>query len=150
MDRFVGILVLVLFSSAVNAASNKWIDADGNVVYSDTVPPDVKSVTVRSNVGKGQEGAPATYSQKSYTERDAELKKAKQEKEEAAGKQAKEQSATDEKRRNCAASRENVRTLEEGGRIVTYGADGERAYLDDDARAQRLQQARNAVSANCN
>lgn len=143
-------LVLIFSYTGANAASNKWVDANGNVVYSDTAPPDVKSTTVRSIAGKGQEGAPATYSTKSYAERDVELKKAKQEKTEAADKQAKETAANEEKRRNCSASRENVRALEEGGRIVTYGADGERTYLDDDARAQRLQQARSALSANCN
>ena len=150
MKYFIGILILVFSSVVAHAASSKWVDADGNVTYSDTVPPDVKSETVRSISGKGQTEAPATFSPKSYTERDAELRKARQEKAESSNKKAGEDAIAEAKQRNCVSSRENVRVLEEGGRIVTYGADGERTYLDDDARAQRMEQARKAVSTNCN
>ena len=68
-------------------ALNKWVDADGKVHYSDIVPPEVSTQTVRNIAGKGQENAPASFTPKSLAEREAELKKSKQEKEEASTKE---------------------------------------------------------------
>lgn len=145
------IIALALTSLNAHAGLNKWVDANGVVHYSDTVPPGItKSETVRSMAGKGQANAPATVSPKSVAEREAELKKAKQEKEDASQKKSQKDEEAATKKNNCEAARENARALEEGGRIVTYDANGERSYLDDNARAQRLEEARKAVSANCN
>ena len=151
MKYHLAIIALALTSLNAHAGLNKWVDADGVVHYSDTVPPGItKSETVRSMAGKGQANAPATVSPKSVAEREAELKKAKQEKEDASQKKSQKDEEAATKKNNCEAARENARALEEGGRIVTYDANGERSYLDDNARAQRLEEARKAVSANCN
>jgi hypothetical protein len=150
MKSHLALITLAIISLNAHAALHKWVDADGVVHYSDTVPPDVSTQTVRDVAGKGKTDTPPSYTPKSYVERDAELKKAKQEKEEAEKKKAQQDEAAETKKRNCEAARQNVRLLEEGTRIVTYDANGERSYLDDNARAQRLEEARKAVSANCN
>jgi hypothetical protein len=149
MKTRLAFLALAIISLNAHAALHKWVDANGEVHYSDTVPPDVAGQTVRNMSGKGQENAPATYSSKSVAEREAEMKKAKQTKEEAAQKKAQQEADAETRKRNCASARENARTLEEAGRIVTYDQNGERVYLDDEARAQRLEEARKAISANC-
>lgn len=144
------IITLALISSNAHAGLNKWVDADGKVHYSDTVPPEVSTQTVRTISGKGQANAPVSYSPKSVAEREAEMKKNKQSKEEAAQKKEQQDAEADAKRNNCGAARENARALEAGTRIVTYDANGERTYMDDDARAQRLEEARKVISSNCN
>ncbi len=144
------VIALSLYSMTAHAELNKWVDADGSVHYSDILPPEVsKAQTVRNITGKGQVEAPAKYSPKSYAEREAELKKSKQEKEEVSNKKVQEEAKVEEKKRDCTAARENLRSLEESSRIITYDANGERAYLDDAAREQRLNDARKAISANC-
>ena len=144
------VIALSLCSMTAHAELNKWVDADGSVHYSDTLPPEVsKAQTVRNITGKGQVEAPAKYSPKSYAEREAELKKSKQEKEEVSNRKGQEEAETEERKRNCVAAQQNLRALEEGTRIVTYDANGERTYLDDTAREQRLNDARKVISANC-
>ncbi|TNC99818.1 MAG: hypothetical protein FD121_44 [Gallionellaceae bacterium] len=141
---------LALLSFNVQAGLNKWVDTAGNVHYSDAPPQNVKTQSVPNIAGTGQAAAPATYSSKSYVEREAELKKSKQEKSEANEKKAQQEAQAEERKRNCTAAQQNLRMLEEGTRIVTYDANGEKVYLDDAGREQRLNDARKAISNNCN
>jgi len=150
MKRYFTIITLALMSFNVHAELNKWVDADGKVHYSDTPPPEVTTQSVRNIAGKDQANAPASYSPKSLAEREAEMKKSKQSKEEASKKKAEDDARADAKRRNCEGARENAKSLEAGGRIYSYDEKGERSYLDDSARAQRLEEARKVISANCN
>lgn len=150
MKIIVTVAALAFFSLSAQAGLNKWVDAQGNVHYSDAPPQNVKTQTVPNIAGTGQAAAPATYSSKSYVEREAELKKSKQEKSEASEKKAQQEAQAEEKKRNCASAQQNMRVLEEGTRIVTYDANGEKTYLDDSAREQRMNDARKAVSSNCN
>jgi hypothetical protein len=150
MKPYFAIISLALISLNAHAGMNKWVDAEGKVHYSDTPPPEVKTQTVRNVSGKDQVDAPASYSPKSYAEREAEMKKAKQGKEEESKKKAEQDAMADAKRHNCEAARQNARNLEAGGRVVTYDAKGERVDLDDSARAQRLEEARKGIKDNCN
>lgn len=150
MKRSFTLVSLILISLNSHAGLNKWVDAEGKVHYSDTPPPEVKTQSVRNISGAGQPEAPASYSPKSIAEREADLKKSKLEKEEAAQKRAQENANAEIKKRNCEAARNNQRAIEEGSRITSYDEKGERIYLDDDARAQRLEEARKAIAANCN
>jgi hypothetical protein len=150
MKRLLPFFALALLGLNAHAGLNKWVDAEGKVHYSDTRPPDVNAESVRSISGKGQADAPASYSTKSVAEREAEWKKAKVNKEEAAQKQAQQDEMTAAKQRSCESARNNLRTLEQGGRVFTYDEKGERVHMDDDARAQRLEEARKAIASNCN
>lgn len=151
MKPYFAIVIMSLLTSNAHAEMHKWIDANGNVQYSDSVPPGVTTTqTVRNVAGKGQVQAPATYSPKSYVEREAELKKTKQEKEDASQKKARQAAEADTKKQNCTMARENARTLEESARVVTYDANGERTFMDDATREQRLAEARKSITENCN
>ncbi len=150
MKRLLSFAVLTLIGLNAHAGLNKWVDAEGKVHYSDTPPPDAKTESVRSIAGKDQPAAQSGYTPKSLAEREAEWKKNKADKEENAQKKSQQDEQAKNKQQNCDAARQNVRTLEEGGRIVTYDANGEKSYMEDDARAKRLEEARKAVSSNCN
>ncbi|MEK7811115.1 MAG: hypothetical protein AAB278_04780, partial [Pseudomonadota bacterium] len=120
------------------------------VHYSDTIPPDInKTQTVQSTSGKGSSST-SGFSAKSVAEREADLKKANKEKETADNKKAQENAQAELKKQNCDALRDNLRTLQESTRIVAYDEKGEKIYLDDAAREQRLNDARNELSTNCN
>ncbi|MBI4808177.1 MAG: DUF4124 domain-containing protein [Nitrosomonadales bacterium] len=150
MKHLLTIIALALIGLNAHAGLNKWVDAEGKVHYSDTPPPEVKTESVRNISGKGQVEAPASYSPKSIAEREADLRKSKLEKEESAQKKSLQDAEMGTKKRNCENARHNERAIEEGSRISTYDEKGERTYLDDDARAQRLEEARKAIAANCN
>ena len=145
MKRYLPACLLLLSFSAYGAL-HKWVDADGKVHYSDTQPPNsVKEQTLK--VQKSSSGVPAT---KTVAERDAEYKKAQKTKQETQQKSAQQQEATLAKKQNCESAQQNLKTLEAGGPMVTYDANGERAFLDDKARQQRIEEARKAVNSNCN
>ena len=150
MKPCLAVILLSLIGLNAHAGVNKWVDSEGNVHYSDAPPPEVKTETVRNISGKGQTEAPASYSPKSYSEREAEMKKSRLEKEEAAQKKAQEETNAKAKQANCEAARQSARSLEEGGRIYTYDESGERSYLDDAAREQRLTEVRKSISEFCN
>jgi hypothetical protein len=151
MKPYFPILILVLMSFNVQAKVHKWVDADGAIHYSDTGPgEDTETQGVRNVTGKDQAGATTAVAPKSIAEREAELRKAKLSKEEANQKKAAQDKQDEAKKSNCAAARDNSRVLEESPRIATYDANGERSLMDDSTRAQKLEEARKAVSENCN
>jgi len=149
MKPAAALLLLSFISFSAHAALNKWVDADGKVHYSDSPPVDAEVESVRNISGKGQEAAPADFSSKTYSQREAELKKSRLEKKEASEKSALEAARQQERKQNCAAARENLRALESGTRLVTYDENGEKRFLDDAARELRMSSAREAVKTNC-
>lgn len=147
---------LLLASANASAALIKWVDAEGKVHYSDQPPPpNVKSETLRVPSApapvsaSGTDAASGPAGPKTIAEREAELKKAQQAKKEAADKAAKEQARIDAEKAQCEAAQQNLRALQEGMRLVEIDAKGERSYLDDSQRQQRIEKARQDVSAYC-
>jgi flagellar motility protein MotE (MotC chaperone) len=150
MKRILAIVALSLLSLNAHAGLIKWVDSEGKVHYSDTAPnQDTATQAVPNFIGKDQAGTSPSYTPKSYAEREAEMKKANLIKDEAEKKKAQQKAEADTKKSNCAAARENARVLEDSPRVATYDANGERSFMDDNTRAQRLEDARKAISANC-
>lgn len=156
MSKF--LLILLMLSSAnAFAAISKWVDAQGQVHYSDQPPPpEAKAETLRSASGNegtagtsGVTAASAPAAPKTIAEREAELRKAQQAKQEAADKAAQKQAATDAVKANCATAQQNLRTLQAGVRMVEIDANGERSYIDDTQRQQRIEKAQQEISNLC-
>ncbi len=151
MKSYIFIIAFALASFNTNAALNKWVDSEGKVHYSDTIPPEAAATqTVRNIASKGQGDASASPAPKSLPEREAELRKSRQAKDKATEKKAEEDSQANTKNLNCESARQNARTLEEGIRVTTYDEKGERSFMDDETRAKKLEEARSAISKNCN
>lgn len=151
MKRFLVVVTLSLLSASAHAGLVKWVDSDGKVHYSDAPPtPDATTQAVPNFTGKDQGGSSPAYTPKSYAEREAEMKKAKLSKDEAEQKKAQQKAQEEAKKSNCAAARENARVLQDSPRVVTYDANGERSFMDDETRAQRLSEAQKVISENCN
>lgn len=156
MSKF--LLILLMLSSAnAFAAISKWVDAQGQVHYSDQPPPpEARAETLRSASGNegtagtsGVTAASAPAAPKTIAEREAELRKAQQAKKEAADKAAQKQAATDAVKANCATAQQNLRTLQAGVRMVEIDANGERSYIDDTQRQQRIEKAQQEISNLC-
>ena len=60
-----------------------------------------------------------------------------------------EQKAAVLRQDNCRRAREQLATLDSGQRIARVKVDGEREYLDDGARAQESQRARQVIASDC-
>lgn len=145
-------ICLLLTSFNSYAALHKWVDSEGKVHYSDSVaPPNVKSQTLRQSAPaetntNTNTAAPAP---KSLADLEADQRRAEKEKSEAAQKAAQEQEEAKNRKKYCDDARSHLAGLENSPRLVVYDAQGERTYLDDDARQQRIEEARKAISSNC-
>lgn len=149
------LILLMLASTTAFAALSKWVDADGKVHYSDQQPPaNVKAKTLRITPGaaapmSASGAASAPVAPKTIAEREAELKKTQLAKKQAADKAAQEQARIDAEKANCDAAQLNLRALQEGMRMVEIDAKGERSYLDDAQRRQRIEKAQQDIKAYC-
>ena len=158
MSKFLLIILMLAYTNTF-AAINKWVDAQGHVHYSDQPPPsNAKAETLRSTSDSDgntatASSAPAATSApsapKTIAEREAELKKSQKAKQEAANKALQKQAEEDAKKANCATSQQSLRTLQEGIRMVEVDANGERSYMDDKQRQERIAKAQQDVATYC-
>jgi len=82
-------------------------------------------------------------------EQEQEYRKRQLEAQKARGKEALAAKDAEAKQENCVRAREALRTFESGQRVSRTNAQGERYYLDDDARASETEAARRAVQDWC-
>ena len=151
------LILLALTSASAFAGLSKWVDADGQVHYSDQSPPaNVKATVLRSTSGMAAPAATgdaaassAPAAPKTIAEREAELKKAQQAKKEAADRAAKKQAEVEAREANCIAARKNLSMLQGGMRMMEIDDKGERFYLNDEQRQQRIAKAQQDISTNC-
>jgi hypothetical protein len=151
MMKYCLAICLLFTSISAFSALNKWVDAQGKVHYSDSAPADVTVQKIRTSSNtESVESISGVPAQKTLAERDAEWKKSQKAKEEANQKEAKELEAIQIKQKNCESARSNLATYENSPRLATYNANGERSILDENARQQKIDEARKTVSSYCN
>jgi hypothetical protein len=149
MNKFL-LILLILASTNAFAEINKWVDEQGQVHYSDQPPPaDAQTQTLRTTTENQDSAGSGTAETKTFAEREAELKKEKAEKQSAADKSAQKQAADDALRANCLSAQENLRSLQSGVRIMQIDANGERSYIDDTQRQQRIENAQQNINRYC-
>jgi hypothetical protein len=145
MKRCFPFLFLWLSISA-HGALNKWVDAEGNVHYSDEPPPpNVNALTLTTPTALS--GVPA---QKTFTELELELKKAQKAKEEAAKTASQQKEDELAKQKNCAGAKANLKTFESNAQIAIYNDKGESTTMDSATRQQSIEETRKQISLYCN
>ena len=128
------ITLALLVPLAVNAAGiHKWVDADGNVSYGDTPPPNAQSQNVRvqsppSNPGRS---LPRLGTQ------------GEQEAESAGGGEPEtaSSSSNDPNEIACTNARQDLRVINRSTRIKLRTSDGEERYLTPEEIAERKTRA---------
>lgn len=147
--RYLFALLLTGLAFSANAEQiNKWVDAEGKVHYSNQPPPaQVKSkvLDIKTQPLSGEEKSTTPNT----ADKEMESRKRKAAEAEAKAKQEKTAAETRQKEQNCNNARNNLRSLQESGRIVQYNAAGEREIMDDGARQQAISEAQNSVDAWC-
>lgn len=153
MLRF--LLLASALSIAVSPALaevNKWVDANGKVQYSDQAPAgkaNVEKLRIEKTTPPTAAAVGKPAAAKTLAERDLEYRQGRVAAEEAQKKQAQVDADTKGRQENCANARGNLKTLEQGGRVYNYDANGERTYLDDSARSKSLDDAKKRVAEWC-
>ncbi len=165
MTKSVLLAVMLAFAASAFAQMYRWVDKDGRVHYTATPPPPgVKARTLRApasspapaaddaerdDAAKDTGAKDARRGPLTPAEQEQEFRKRQLEAQKAREKEALAAEEAETKRRNCMRARETLATLESGQRVSRTGADGERYYLDDAARARETEAARNAVQDWC-
>ena len=150
-------VLLMMFGINAYAEINKWVDENGRVHYSDQPPPvSIKIKQLRTSSGSrdsadtsGETASSEPAAPKTIEEREAELRKAQQAKKEAADKAAKEQADEEASKDYCDQAKLSLKALQEGMRIAQIDATGERSYLDDEQRQQRIAKTQQDISRHC-
>lgn len=150
MNRYL-LFLLILTCTNTFAAISRWVDSDGQVHYSDQIPPpDVQQKTLRSvDDTQASQDASSVAAPKTIAEREAELKKNEIAKKAAADKDAKNQAVAAAQKANCVNAQQNLSILQTGIRLMETDTNGQLGYIDDNQRAQRIAQAQNDISTNC-
>ena len=155
------LLLIALWLPGPAMAQYQWRDAQGRMVFSDQPPP---ASIDRSQVLRAPDPAreaaareanakpPATTTERpaqSYADQEMAFRKRQMEQQEAAQKLAGERAKAQERKVACDGNRDAIRTLESGMRVSRVGADGERTFLSDAERNERLRAARRNLSTGC-
>src|SRR5690349_16805024 len=128
----------------------KCVGKDGKVEYASQCPPGSKESQTGIKNNPGSPTPSAAHKQKSMEEREADFKKRQAEQAETQSKQQKEGEEQAQKKRACDEARNYLAGLEAGARITRNDPKtGERVFLEDDARKQEIDRARQSVQANC-
>jgi len=146
MEKFL-LIFLIVASANAWAEVNKWVDNQGQVHYSDQPPPpDVQAKAF----GSASEGsASAVAAEPTFVQQEAVLKRAQLAEQAAAAQAAQKQTAADALKANCEGAQQNLRSLQSGVRIMDIKPSGERYYLDDAQRQQRIDKAQQDISNLC-
>ena len=158
----VAALCATLATAAPSAwAQWKWEDRNGQVHLSDLPPPrDIpdKDVLQRptDSVRRAAAAAAAQASAasapvpaKPKVDPELEARRSRQEQEQKARDKAAEDKANAQRAENCQRARQHLATLESGMRIARLNDKGEREILDDKARAEEMQRARQVIASEC-
>jgi len=159
------LVLLSLFCINAYAEVNKWVDEQGRVHYSDQPPPsNAKRVLISAPKAKGSsetsdesesgnaaesENATESGEPKSIAEREAELRKKIKADKEAADKAAQQQAAKAANQENCNRAQQSLKELQSEMRIMELDANGERVYLNNEQRQQRIVKTQQDISRLC-
>ena len=141
------LIVANMVTLSANAAIYKWVDENGQTVYSETPPP---RGTQASRLKK--QAAPSTDPQKAMEElrtRAEEFSKRRDEKVQGKEDVAKKDDQAKAQQERCKQLKTNLEALSSGQRIRETKPDGESAYLDDTQKQARLKSTQESISKEC-
>jgi hypothetical protein len=153
--RMLAVTLALAFGAPAHAQLYKWVDSEGKVQYSDKPPPAGASREQKLNIPKNPPAAagPAApvadgepTSPQNAADKEMDFRKRKVEED-----LARQKGETEERQRQdqCINAQQRLRGLEDAGRVYTVDEKGERQYLDDEARARGIEQARQDISKFC-
>lgn len=154
-------LALLFVLGTANAQLYRWVDKDGKVRYGDTPPAGAKTSTVKpppappeaadrdAKEGNGRKDAkkkePLTAAEK-----EQDYRKRREEAQKAAEQEEEESRAKAARADNCNRAKEQLITLQSGGRIVRTSSNGELLFLNEAQVAQEVARAEQLARQYCN
>jgi hypothetical protein len=158
------LLGLALVAPAMCFAQWQWIDKGGRKVYSDQSPPaDVPAQNILAR--PGMRGAPAAQAAESAAsqpaqapasaprlsgkDKDLEEKKRRLQAAEDEKKKEREEELAKLRNENCARAKRAKVNFDSGTRVAVTNDKGERAFMDDTARAAETRRLERIIASDC-
>lgn len=142
------LVILITSSSFTLAKTYRWVDADGNVVFSQMPPPaDVTAdeINIRQRLPEKR----TDEAQQKLTDELVSDEDAKEDAELAADEQAKKDREAAIRQQNCKSAQRNLEVYS-GPVVRKYKMpDGSLGRLDDNERERRIEEARAAIEEYC-
>ncbi len=172
-QRITGLFLATALLAATSIAQAQWVWVNDKGVkqLSDQPPPpgtpanrilkaprgaalpDLRKEMAEASANGGDtpaaEAKPAPKAPPTLAERNADYKKRQKEAADNEAKAAAEAQHASEKTKYCAEAKNNIAMMESGMRISEMGPNGERNFMSDESRAQKLQENRNAYNKTC-
>ncbi|HXZ47434.1 MAG TPA: DUF4124 domain-containing protein [Usitatibacter sp.] len=133
-----------LWQAAAAAPLYKWVDEKGVTHYSETPPPDGKAT--RLELPSSPSPAPGTDSPERWKEKDLEFRRQQIEKEHA---DERGKANVAKRRELCLRARSQLDILTPGRPVYRVNEQGERVYMDDNARAAETSKWAEVAKASC-
>lgn len=140
--------LLLAVSPSLASDIYKWTDEDGNVHYGDV--PSGNPSEERLNVGYQRSDSDAIRSRvEARQERQANGRKAAEEREKEKQSAAEEAAAAEQKQKQCEDSRARLQSYLSARKLYREDANGERVYLDQAGIDEARQRAEEAIAEYC-
>ncbi len=146
---YFALFLLLLTPFAEGGSIYKWVDEQGVTHYSSATPADKKAEQLKTQAAPPvvEDRSPQQSMKDWQANEQFKNYKQKREQQEAAENKLREENA--EKARRCAIAKERLGILQQQRRLYSTNDQGEREYLDDDARAAETKRMQEAVANNC-
>lgn len=147
------VLVAVFVAMPVHAEIYKWVDRNGNVMFSDKPPEDRNAAYEQLDRKEAQNpnrGASDAAKMQQFRNRQQRLLEAmERDREDRVAQQAEAAQAQAAREQKCSIARRQLNTFEEQGRIYRTGADGEIEWLQDADRDELISRHRQFLAEHC-
>lgn len=142
----VTLLILAGLATGSQAAMYKWVDENGQTVYSQTPPASGQSTLVKPPPPPAETPEEA---QKRLNQQIQKLDDKEEDRELASQKKDEEQNQAEVFNANCAGAQNNLRNLEGNPRKMVGQSDGTYVRLNEEERQQKMQEARDQIEKFC-
>lgn len=124
----------------------KWVDAEGNVTYSERKPPDAQAETIRlRSATLESEGA-----QERLDQLNDQVETQEKDREFAENSASATRERDERMTNNCEVARENMRILKTTSRIQAKDENGEPYFLDEAGIQAKIAESQRQIDDNCN
>jgi hypothetical protein len=148
MLRSLAFCAALMLSAVASAAVYKWVDAEGNVHYSDLPPSDKAQIVDIISRPTNRERVAARVASTEQQRQGASQDEAKQ-KADQATQQAVNADVAKSRAKQCEEAKERYRIAVDSHKLYKQGKNGEREYLNDAELSQARLDARRNLEESC-
>jgi hypothetical protein len=150
------ILALICLPLMAGAKVYKWVDKDGNVHFTESPPPEDAAQSEEVDTSRSQRSeSQRQEAMRLQQGREPEAEASPEDMDAAALARQKaleeqmEREYQEKRKVACNSAKVNLQMLQSGGRIYDEDEDGNRTYLDDRERTQRIEHYQGKVDQYC-